>query len=291
MMGFAAAAVALLVMTLGWILKGPDHRKGRSAGGTPPAATGLLFGVPLAVLALYAALGEPSAITAGRGGAGPADVAAAGAAARAAAWADDGEALARTARAVSTGDGSNAAERSRLPARTSQTSLEATAAALAETTAARRAASSGGPDIEALLARLTRRLQEQPDDASGWLMLAHSTASLGRYPEAVKAYERAARLEPRNAQTLADWADALAMAQDRSARGEPTRLLEAALAIDPNHLKALVMSGSAALERGDREAALRHFEGARQAAPVGSELAQAMVQQVALLRGGDTRTR
>lgn len=285
MMGFAATAVALLILALGWVLKGQGGRKGRPAGGAPPAAMTLLFGVPLAVLALYGALGNPAAITMARGGASPADVAAAGEAARAAAWADGAGPAAREA------DRSRDAARAPSATRQPQSPLEATAAALAETTAARRAASSGGPDIEALLARLTRRLQEQPDDASGWLMLAHSTASLGRYTESVKAYERAARLEPRNAQILADWADALAMAQDRSARGEPTRLLDAALAIDPGNLKALVMSGSAALERGDRDAALRHFDSARQAAPAGSELAQAMVQQVAALRGSEARSR
>src|SRR5258706_11033594 len=74
---------------------------------------------------------------------------------------------------------------------------------------------------------------------------------MGRFPEAVDAYARAAQRAPRDAQLLADFADALAMARGQRMEGEPARLVERALEIDPKNLKALALAGTAAFERQD----------------------------------------
>lgn len=171
--------------------------------------------------------------------------------------------------------------------------LAATAAALAQTTAERRkpateGGQAAGPDIEALLARLQQRLERQPDDADGWLMLANSNASLERHAAAVKAYARAAALRPQDAQIRADWADAAAMAQGGTARGEPTRLLDEALALDPKNVKARVMAGLAAQERSDLAGARRHFEAAIAAAPADSPVAKAMRERLAALPAAES---
>jgi len=42
--------------------------------------------------------------------------------------------------------------------------------------------------------------------------------------------------------------------------GTPTKLLEKAIKLDPNNLKTLALSGTAAMERGDYAAAVRHWE-------------------------------
>ncbi|MEX0638787.1 MAG: c-type cytochrome biogenesis protein CcmI, partial [Burkholderiales bacterium] len=75
--------------------------------------------------------------------------------------------------------------------------------------------------IEVMVERLAARLRENPDDADGWKMLGRSYAVLGRFGEAVDAYSKAAMRAPRDAQLLADFADALAMARGRSLQGEP----------------------------------------------------------------------
>ena len=54
---------------------------------------------------------------------------------------------------------------------------------------AKRAAS-----VNELLAGLEMRLQEHPDDAKGWLLLAKSYDHLGRGHDAVAAYEKATQL-------------------------------------------------------------------------------------------------
>ena len=66
--------------------------------------------------------------------------------------------------------------------------------------------------IAAMVAKLEQRMKDQPDDAEGWSMLGRSYSAMGRYPEAVTAFKRVAALKPKDAQALADQADAVAMA-------------------------------------------------------------------------------
>ena len=75
--------------------------------------------------------------------------------------------------------------------------------------------------IEAMVERLATRLRENPEDAEGWKMLGRSYAALGRFAEAVDAYGKAAVRAPRDADLLADFADALGMAHGGSLQGEP----------------------------------------------------------------------
>jgi len=109
--------------------------------------------------------------------------------------------------------------------------------------------------VEAMVARLAAKLRENPDDADGWKLLGRSYSVMGRFPEAVDAYAKAAQRAPRDAQLLADFADALAMTRAQRLEGEPARLVERALEIDPKNLKALALAGTAAYERQDYAAA------------------------------------
>jgi len=83
---------------------------------------------------------------------------------------------------------------------------------------------------------------------------------LDRYPEAAAAYASAVKRSPKNAELLADYANALAMAQGRKLEGEPERLIAQALALEPGNVKALMLAGSAAFERRDFEGAIVHWE-------------------------------
>ncbi|MBB3120952.1 c-type cytochrome biogenesis protein CcmI [Pseudoduganella violacea] len=121
-------------------------------------------------------------------------------------------------------------------------------------------ADDGGPDMNALVQGLAERLRHQPEDSDGWRMLARSYTALGRYREAAQAYSRLNTLQPNDADTLADYADALASAEDGKLAGQPERLIARALAIDPKHVKALALSGSAAFARADFAAAVRQWQ-------------------------------
>jgi cytochrome c-type biogenesis protein CcmH len=114
--------------------------------------------------------------------------------------------------------------------------------------------------VELMVSRLAMRLRDQPDDAPGWSMLARSYQVLERPDDAAAAYARAVALAPGDAQLRADYADALASAQDGSLAGPAQQQIDAALAIDPTNPKALALAGSAAQDRRDFGAALGYWQ-------------------------------
>lgn len=133
--------------------------------------------------------------------------------------------------------------------------------ATAPASAARLALSD--EQLQRMVEQAGAAVKKDPRDAVSWAMLAHSYDMLGKFAESSKAYAQLAQLRPRDAQVLVDYADALAVAQGRSMQGEPSRLVDRALALDPNNLKALMLAGAAALERKDDAQALAHWQRAR----------------------------
>ena len=108
--------------------------------------------------------------------------------------------------------------------------------------------------------KLASRLKERPDDWEGWAMLGRAYKALQRSEDAAKAWAEAARLKPNDPDVLTDYAEALAVAAAGKLAGEPTRLLERALRLDPKHQKALALAGGAAFENRDYRTAIRHWE-------------------------------
>ena len=138
--------------------------------------------------------------------------------------------------------------------------------------------------IEAMVSAFAARLEAVPasetSDPKAWEMLARSYAAMQKFPDANKAYKRAVELNPGNAQLLADHADVLAMMQGQSMVGEPTRLFERALVLDPNNVKALALAGSAAFERKDFARAIQFWSKAQGLAPPGSDFAKGLASSV-----------
>lgn len=136
----------------------------------------------------------------------------------------------------------------------------------------------------AAVEKLAQRLKEQPDNAEGWAMLARSYARLGRHAEAVPAFDKAVALQGSNAGLLADYADALAVQNNRSLEGRPLQLIEQALKLEPDNGKALALAGTAAFNRKDYAGAVRHWERLAQVAPAGSGFAQQLQDSIAEAR-------
>lgn len=114
--------------------------------------------------------------------------------------------------------------------------------------------------ITAMVERLSLRLQENPNDGAGWLMLARSYAVLGRYPESSAAFGRAVTLLPPDAQNFADFADIIAMSQGKRLTGEPEKLVKRALEIDPRNVKALALSGTIAFDHQNYDQAIHEWQ-------------------------------
>jgi cytochrome c-type biogenesis protein CcmH len=139
--------------------------------------------------------------------------------------------------------------------------------------------------IVAMVESLAKKVRDRPEDAQGWALLARSMAALGRFKESADAYAHLATLVKDDPQVLADWADALGMAQGRSLAGKPYELARQALAIDPKHPKALALAGTAALDAGDFALATRHWETLAATMPPDSPDAQQVQGVLAEIRG------
>lgn len=126
--------------------------------------------------------------------------------------------------------------------------------------------------IESMVARLAQRLESNPDDGEGWVMLARTYHALGRFGEAAGAYAKAEARFALNAQLLADYADTLAMAQGQSLQGKPEALLRRALQADGNNLKALALAGTAEFEKQDFAKAAEYWKRILPLLPADSEM-------------------
>lgn len=149
-----------------------------------------------------------------------------------------------------------------------------------------------GEQVQQMAAALAERLKAQPADVEGWVMLGRSYTVLSRYRDAATAFRRAIDLQPSNPNLLADLADVIAMAQGKRLAGEPARLIQAALDVDPRHVKALALAGSVAFETRDYAAARGYWERLVAVLPPESPMLRGVrgsLAEAARLEGGGTR--
>jgi len=134
--------------------------------------------------------------------------------------------------------------------------------------------------INDMVAKLARHLKEKPDDIEGWDMMTRSATALGRFADAADAYSHLLKLVPPNAGLLADYADTLGMANNRSLQGEPEKLIAQALAIDPKNIKALALAGGAFYERKDYAGAITQWRKILQLVPLNSDVGRSVASSI-----------
>ena len=135
-------------------------------------------------------------------------------------------------------------------------------------------------DLANMTQRLAERLKNEPDNAGGWSTLARTYYSMGRFAEASAAFEKLVELVPDDASLLADYADALAMAQGRKIAGKPMELINRALKIDPLQWKALAMAGTEAFDRQDYKGAASLWEKLQESLPADAPMKQQLVGSI-----------
>ncbi len=127
-------------------------------------------------------------------------------------------------------------------------------------------------DIEPLLNSLKSKLEKNPGDGAGWVLLARSYIELGRHADAVLAYEKAVKSIQDDPQLLADYADALAVVNGHILAGKPEELINQALKLDPHHIKSLMLAGTAAFDRKDYKQAIKFWERLQKDLPADSQI-------------------
>lgn len=134
--------------------------------------------------------------------------------------------------------------------------------------------------VNAMVDKLAKHLRESPDDLRGWQLISRAYVSLGRFPEAADAYSHLVKLMPQSADVLVDYADALGMANNRKLEGEPEKLINQALEIDPKNVKALALSGGVAFERKDYPTAVTQWRKIMKLVPPTSDIARTVAASI-----------
>jgi cytochrome c-type biogenesis protein CcmH len=119
---------------------------------------------------------------------------------------------------------------------------------------------AAGPDVAAMVAKLERHLQDEPNDFKGWLMLGRSYLALNRMDDAIVAYNHAHQLDGKNADAAMGLAEAMSLRAGGEITPPAAQLFEEALTLAPNNPKALLYGGFAAATRGDRALARSRWQ-------------------------------
>lgn len=141
----------------------------------------------------------------------------------------------------------------------------------------------GEMTIAEAVAKLEQRLQEQPDNAEGWLMLARTYMRLQQYQKSAEAYEKLIDLVGENElQVMLGYADALAMHEGGQLTGSALPIVRKVQAMDPHNPTVLWMVGTAESQQGNFKQALVHWYELR---PMLAEEPEALAQLNQLIRG------
>ena len=140
--------------------------------------------------------------------------------------------------------------------------------------------------ISGRVARLAERMQANPDDMQGWLMLARSYKTMGRYEEAAAAYAKAEKVIDDDPELLASYAETIAMASGNGLKGKPSQLIARALKIDPQHPHSLFLAGAAAMGAGDNRKGIAYWEALLPQVEPGSELDQMLRSGIDKMKQG-----
>lgn len=120
-------------------------------------------------------------------------------------------------------------------------------------------ANAVSPEVLAMVAKLEKHMQDEPNDATGWVLLGRSYLALERIDDAVRAYDHAHRLDANNTEAMLGLGESMSMRAGGNVTPNAAELFERALSLEPNNPKALLYSGFGALARGDKAAAVSRW--------------------------------
>jgi len=145
----------------------------------------------------------------------------------------------------------------------------------------RLAAVHDNRSIESMIAQVERHLEQHPDDARGYAVLAPVYLQLGRFNDAVNARRKVLALSGESAEREADLGEALTAAANGVVTAEAKTAFDRALALDGKNLKARFFGGLAAEQDGDRDKAAALWRGMLADAPPDAPWADVVRQALA----------
>ena len=135
--------------------------------------------------------------------------------------------------------------------------------------------------LDDAIAKIGAHLKTHPEDLTGWLLLARTQVSLGRYTEAVEAYRHAADLSGHRADIMGDWGEAQVLAANGAVTREAREAFEAALADKESAPRSRYYLALAKAQQGDTKAALQGWVDLAADAPTDAEWLPLVRQRIA----------
>lgn len=133
--------------------------------------------------------------------------------------------------------------------------------------------------------RLKAKLAAGTNDPEEWVLLARTYRASGNTDAALQTYKLAAAHDPPVADVLIEYASALVDQNGKRFDETVDGLVARALTAQPDNLNALAMAGAGAMQRGNRELALKHWRRLQELIPQPGEDRDRAARLVALASG------
>jgi cytochrome c-type biogenesis protein CcmH len=118
------------------------------------------------------------------------------------------------------------------------------------------------PNLDQIVENLASKLQADPNNLEGWVLLGRTHRSMGNLDAALSAFDRALKLNADDELILAR-AEVLAAKNQGRFDGEPWRVIREVLQRDPQNYAALLLAGSASYANNRYADALEFWQRAR----------------------------
>lgn len=145
-------------------------------------------------------------------------------------------------------------------------------------------------DAKEAIDGLAQRLQQNPNDLEGWVLLGRSLQATQRPEDAAKAFEFALKLSPGNLELKSYYAETLAEANQGTLAGRPLEIVKEILSADPRHKAALWLAGLAAAQSNQIGEAMKYWKTLEAEFAPGSKEAKEIADFIAKLEADSAAT-
>jgi cytochrome c-type biogenesis protein CcmH len=126
-------------------------------------------------------------------------------------------------------------------------------------------------EVEKMVATLAEKLEKNPGNLQGWVMLGRSYKVMGRFDEAARAFEKAGSAMESDPELMLEVAELSAEQNQGKVEGKGLKLLKQVLKDQPDNPQALVLAGTDAYFRQNYPDAARYWERVLAQVPPDSE--------------------